>query len=202
MRKKTINEIVKVGYNEIAEKYLEDRDLMSDLQYLNRLNNLLEVPSTILDLGCGSGVPIDKFFTDKGHKVIGIDFSDKQIALARKYVPEATFEVKDISHLKEKEYSVDAVVSFYTFIHIPRETQLSVLKKIYSFINEKGYLLLTMGSSSWEGEEHNFFGARMMWSHYNANKNRKLVQQAGFKIMLDTIDDPEGEKHLVILAQK
>ncbi|MGA2911097.1 MAG: class I SAM-dependent methyltransferase [Candidatus Levyibacteriota bacterium] len=196
------NDFVKQQYNKLAENYLVGRDAYKNDKYLENLNTLLVPNSRILDIGCGAGIPIDKYFLDRGHKVIGLDISEKQIELATKNLPNGEFKVEDMSELKEKEYSVDAVVSFYAIFHTPRETHGEILKKISSFLQTNGLLLITMGSSEWEGKEDNFFGGEMSWSHFGKEKNRELVEKAGLEILLDEIDKSGGEKHQVILAKK
>lgn len=42
----------------------------------------------------------------------------------------------------------------------------------------------------------------MAWSHYDADKNTRIVQEAGFDLLLDEIDETVGEKHKVILGRK
>lgn len=193
--------LVRKGYNKIAKRYMEVRDQFTNNRYLEKLNNMLEPGSTILDMGCGAGKPIDKFFIYRGHKVIGIDISEKQIKLARKNVPRASYVVKDISNLQKEEYQVDVIVSFYTILHIPRETHPELFEKINSFLPEGGLALVTMGSSEWEGIE-DFYGVKMYWSHYGPEKNRAIIERAGFKVILDEIDTRGGERHQVILARK
>ena len=196
------NDFVKQQYNKLAENYLAGRDKFKNGKYLEKLNSLLFPGSTVLDIGCGAGIPVDKFFLSRGHKIIGLDISEKQIELAKKNLPNGKFKVEDMSNLAEKEYSVDAVISFYAIFHTPRETHGSILKKISSLVKNNGLLLITMGSSNWEGKEGNFFGGEMFWSHYGKKENKKLVEDAGFKILLDEIDESGGEKHQVILAKK
>jgi cyclopropane fatty-acyl-phospholipid synthase-like methyltransferase len=196
------NDFVKQQYNKLAENYLVGRDTYKNDKYLGKLNALLTPDSKILDIGCGAGVPVDKYFLDRGHKVIGLDISEKQIELARENLPDGEFKVEDMSELVEKEYSVDAVVSFYAIFHTPRETHGEILKKISSFLKINGLLLITMGSSEWEGKEDNFFGGEMSWSHYGKEKNRQLVKEAGFEVLLDEIDNSGGEKHQIIIARK
>jgi cyclopropane fatty-acyl-phospholipid synthase-like methyltransferase len=196
------NDFVKQQYNKLAENYSAGRDIYKNDKYLEKLNSLLASNSTILDIGCGAGVPVDKYLLDHGHKVVGLDISEKQIELATKNLPHGEFKVEDMSELKEKEYSVNAVVSFYAIFHTPRETHGEILKKISSFLKINGLLLITMGSSDWEGKGDNFFGGEMSWSHYGKEKNREMVEEAGFEILLDEIDESGGEKHQVILAKK
>ena len=115
------NEIVKDSYNKIAKDYSDTRNQFKNLKYLEKLNSLLKPHSKILDLGCGAGIPVDEFFVDHGHDVAGVDISEKQIELARKNVPKAKFEIKDMILLNMGEYKVDAAVSFYAIFHIPKE---------------------------------------------------------------------------------
>ena len=85
----------------------------------------------MLDIGCGPGIPVDRYLIDNGDKVIGLDISESQIELAKKNVPEATYEVKDISTLTMREYSVDAVVSFYVVFHISSKVPSSFSEMYY-----------------------------------------------------------------------
>lgn len=192
---------VEKGYDKIAEEYSSTRDQFKNEKYLQKLNNLLKPNSTILDIGCGAGKPVDEFFVKHGHKIIGIDISRKQIELAKKNLPKANFAVKDMDTLSPNEYSVDAVISFYAIFHIPRDRHRQLVTTIYSFLPNGGYILITMGASEWEGKE-NFHGVEMYWSHYNEEKNKKIIQNSGFEILLNEIDTSGGEKHQVIIAKK
>lgn len=199
---KTLNDDIRKGYDKVADEYLKYRDQFKNNKYLDRLIAILPNHSTILDMGCGAGIPIDSYLISKGHKIIGIDISERQIELAKEYVPQAKYERKDMSLLGDGEYMVDAVISFYAIFHTPRETHLSLLKRMYSFLKKDGVLLVTMGSSDWVGTENDFCGGAMSWSHYDCDTNRELIKQAGFQILLDEVDTSGNEQHLVVLAKK
>lgn len=198
----SMNQKVKAGYNKAAKNYSSEfRDQFKSEKHLARLVEILRPGSDILDVGCGAGKPIDSYLISKGMKVVGIDISESQIELAKSYVPEARYQVRDMSELIDNEYQVDAVVSFYAIFHTPREKHIGLLRKFKSFLKLGGYLLITMGANDWEGKEDNFCGSEMFWSHYGAEKNKELVQAAGFEIIFSEIDDAGGEKHLVVLAK-
>lgn len=194
--------LVKTGYNQCAKNYAANRDLFKNQKYLEDLAKELSAGAEILDIGCGSGVPIDKFLLGKGFKVTGIDISEEMVRLAKENLPTGRFMVKDMTEIDFSENSLDAIVSFYAIFHIPREEHLPLLKKLHALLKIDGYLLITMGSSDWEGIEDDFHGAKMFWSHYDKDKNVGLVKQAGFQIIYDMVDTSGGEKHLVIFAQK
>ena len=84
---------VEAGYDAMAEQYLgtkneSDPDTLVALEQISR-----DLPSraAVLDLGCGAGVPVSKWFAERGYEVTGVDISASQLELARKLVPGATF---------------------------------------------------------------------------------------------------------------
>lgn len=193
--------VVRDGYDKVAASYLASRDRLKSGKYVQQLLKYLPKKSSFLDLGCGAGVPVDDILLKAGHSVIGIDISNEQIKLARKNCKGGQYLVGDISDLKENEYQVQAVVSFYTIFHIPREQHVKILKTVASFLPRGGMLLLTMGDREFEGLH--LLHSRPMWSsQYGTVKNRKLVELAGFKILNDEIDTSGGERHQVIMAEK
>ncbi len=77
-RMSTPAEIVRRGYDAAAERYAAGRD-HHDLAHLRRLAELLPAPATVLDIGCGSGRPVDAFLVEQGYEVIGINLSPRQV---------------------------------------------------------------------------------------------------------------------------
>ena len=199
MRSSNSADIVRNGYNQVAELYVEARDQWQSNPHLDRMLDRLPPDSQILDVGCGAGVPVASYLAERGHRVVGVDVSPRQIELARINVPEGVFEVRDMCDFKSGEFQVDAVVSFYAIFHTPRESHGDTLRKLASLVPRGGLLLVTMGAGEWEGEEA-FFGVPMWWSHFGAEKNRELVAEAGFRIVHDEIDHSGDERHQVILG--
>lgn len=193
--------LVRDGYDKIAQVYLQNRDRLKSGKYVSQLLKYLPKQSTVLDLGCGAGVPVDDILLKAGHDVVGIDISSEQIKLARKNCPRGQFLVGDISKLSQSEYEVEAVISFYTIFHTPREGQGKLLKTIASYLKKNGLLLITMGDREFEGE-HELHGTKMWSSQFGTAKNRSLVASAGFKIITDELDNSGGERHQIILAEK
>jgi SAM-dependent methyltransferase len=192
---------IKKTYNQLAHLYNQDRKSLGNSRYLSKFIQLLKPQSYVLDLGCGNGLPVAKTLLKKGHLVTGIDISQTQINLAKKNCLQGEFLLGDMAKLKNGQYSVDGVLSFYTIFHLPRTQHLAILQKINSFLPEGGPLLISMGDKDFEGM-HDFYGSQIWSSHYGPAKNRQLVEQAGFEILLDEIDTSGREKHQIILAKK
>jgi cyclopropane fatty-acyl-phospholipid synthase-like methyltransferase len=115
------NELVKEGYEKAADNYAANREQFESIKYLEQFSKLIGKGKTVLDVGCGAGKPVDAYLIKQGFAVNGIDISERMIELAKKNVPHGFYEVKDMSKLKEGEYCVDGIVSFYAIFHTPRE---------------------------------------------------------------------------------
>jgi cyclopropane fatty-acyl-phospholipid synthase-like methyltransferase len=201
MESPTDNAKVRDGYDQVADRYLAERRQREAHPHLTELLARIGPGGRVLDVGCGAGVPISSRIGDKGHRVIGVDVSPRQIELARTNVPDGEFIVRDMLDLKQNEFEVDAVVSFYAIFHTPRESHAALLRVFASFLSAGGLLLVTMGAEDWEGGE-DFFGAAMWWSHYGPKKNRQIIESSGFDVISDEIDPSDGERHQVIFARK
>jgi len=137
----------------------------------------------VLDLGCGSGVPTTKTLARR-FQVTGVDISQRQIELARHYVPEAHFVQADATQLDLPPDSLDGVVAFYSIIHIPRAEQTGLVLKIASWLRTGGYFVAALGTRAVDNElNEDFLGAPMVWSGYDAATNRRMVEEAGLEIL-------------------
>jgi cyclopropane fatty-acyl-phospholipid synthase-like methyltransferase len=196
-------ELVRRGYDAAAERYCASRSQDENQQHLELFVKQMPPPARVLDVGCGCGVPIDRSLVERGYEVIGIDLSPKQIALAKRFVPGARFEVRDMLDLALREYEVDGVVSFYAIFHTPREHHGRLLRTLTSFLRPGGVLLVTMGARAAEGIEPDFHGVPMFWSHYESETNHDLVEAAGLQIKVDEIvETADGECHQILFAGK
>jgi ubiquinone/menaquinone biosynthesis C-methylase UbiE len=199
-------ETVKAGYNKIADRYLAERNRDSeDVQLIHDFIELLSPKSKVLDAGCGAGIPITKILAEQ-FDVIGVDFSEAQIKLARKNVPNAHFYHQDMTELDFPDESLDGICSYYAIIHIPREQHEGLFINFHRMLRTGGVTLLCLGAENLvEDIDEDYLGTRMYWSHYDSGTYLKTLRKCGFTIMwAKHIKDEtcEGAKHLFVLAQK
>src|SRR5579884_2372054 len=83
------------GYEAIAARYIAGRGSSEGgvgASVVAEWARGLPVGSTVLDLGCGTGLPVSKLLIDRGLKVHGVDASPSMVAAFRSRFPEAPVE--------------------------------------------------------------------------------------------------------------
>lgn len=198
--------IVESGYDRMAGQYLATKDPEDSLVLgaLEELARNLPPEARVLDLGCGAGVPATRWLARR-FRVTGVDISAKQLDLARRFVPDATFIKADMTELGFAPGTFDAVVAFHSIIHVPREEHPALLERIHGWLKPGGALLVTLTITEFEGEEGNWreWGAAMRWSHYDRDANLKMLREAGFGLShAEPRTGGDGETWLWVLARK
>ena len=86
--------------------------------------------ATVLELGCGNGLPMTAKLIDK-FEVTAVDVSQKQIARARKNAPGARYLCADMSTLALPEAAFDGIGALYSITHVPREHHAELFHSIF-----------------------------------------------------------------------
>ncbi|MFB6372827.1 MAG: trans-aconitate 2-methyltransferase, partial [Bradymonadaceae bacterium] len=82
-----------------------------------------------VDLGCGIGVPFDRWLVDAGFELTGIDVASSHVREARRRVPEAEFVEADFSEWTP--YTIfDGALSLYTIFHLPADEHRDVQQHV------------------------------------------------------------------------
>ena len=199
--KDEMNNIVENGYNKIAKRFDSFRKQFDTRDELLQFASALPVGANVLDAGCGTGIPSAKYLATRGFNITCIDSSSKMLELARQNVPTANFSLMDLTSISFRPRAFDGIIALYSVIHVARENHSIVFKSFHSVLKPHGLILLTAGSSSWEGTDK-FLGADMYWSHYGPRKTKSLLTEAGFKILFGKNVSSRGERHHWILAEK
>lgn len=201
-----IPSIVERGYDGVAEEYaqLESGEPWPRMRWLSKLLEQLEAGSSILDLGCGSGDPTDSVIAEN-HQVTGVDVSGVQIKLARQNIPSGVFIHEDVTRVDFLPASFDAVVSFYTLEHIPREKHSELFKRISRWLRQEGLLLISTEASEVDGIAE-WLGTPMFFSSYGPDAVIDMVKEAGFEILQSSIEvqeeGPSAIPYLWVFARK
>ena len=97
----------------------------------------------------------------------------------------------------------DAVVAFYSIIHIPRSEHALLIRKIAGWLRPGGRFLASFGTveGDWSGE---WLGTTMVFSHNAPEATRRMVCDAGLVIERAEVlkQDNEDQSFLWITARK
>jgi SAM-dependent methyltransferase len=202
--------IVRAGYDRASFAYREDQPDKSGETYrqykawIEELSDHLPAGCSVLDLGCGCGVPTAQLLTHR-FEVTGVDISPVQIERARKLVPKASFICADMCEPDFAADDFDAIVCLYAIIHVPLAEQQNLLAGMWTWLKPGGFLLLSAGHREWTGEEEDWLGvagARMSWSHADRDTYIRWLEQVGFTLLWDRFIPEGDEGHTLMLAAK
>jgi len=202
-------DLVRRGYDAISNAYRNDNGQASPLRpetpsayesWLIELAGLLPPGASVLDLGCGAGVPAAKLLAELGCRVTGLDISDVQIERARRLVPGATFLRADMANWDSEAARFDAIVSLYALIHVPLADQQRLIPRLARWLTPRGYLLAIVGHERWTGIEE-YLGAPMFWDHADAATYLQWFEAAGFTNCWTRYVAEGSSGHTLVLAQ-
>ena len=187
--------IVEEGYDRVAEAYsrLESGQRWPRMKWLGKVLSRLNPGSAVLDLGCGSGDPADIEIA-RFHQVTGVDISNAQVEMARRNVPKGRFIHRDLGALEFHDGSFDAIVSFYTLEHLPREQHGQVLERIHDWLRPGGLLLFSSEVCEMNDVTGEWLGVPMFFSSFDPETLTGVVWEAGFEV-LETHIETQLEQH-------
>ena len=192
--------IVRDGYDKIAEKYNHDREKEICKETQEFIGHLPEGGS-VLDVGCGGGVPVLRALIAQGFNTTGIDFSKSMLEVAKRNVPQATLVYGDAIKTDFDENSFDGVISTYAIIHIHKSLHATMYNRMYKWLKPGGVMLVCTAHSEWE-EIAEYNGVDMAWSHPAPEASLEMVKKAGFEILFERLVPTNDELPYWILAKK
>lgn len=177
-------------YDKIADWFAANRpDGLMERKYLDDMLSHLPVNESVLDLGCGTGVPVLKYLISKNIRVTGVDASYKILEIAKTNFPDVPFVLLDM-RLLDLNQKFDAIIAWHSFFHLPAADQPVMFKRFAHHLNKNGILLFTSGTENGEawgnngGEE--LFHASLDTAEYN-----KLLINNGFEVLRHVVNDAE-----------
>jgi len=199
--------VVREGYDRASHAYRGDEFRYEGSGYaywLSRLTPSLPAGARVLDLGCGSGIPVSRELARR-HEVTGVDISPVQIARARRLVPNVRFLCADMAEIAFEPHSFEAVVAFFSLINLPLPEQPVVIERVSRWLVPGGRLLAVVGkwaSIRFESDFRGVRGATMYWSHADVMTYRNWFERAGLMIEAEGSEPCNGNPgYAVLIAQ-
>lgn len=176
---------VRRSYDELADAYAVQRSENGrGTQLLEGFLESLSDSSRVLDAGCGQGAPVLTRLSDST-TAFGVDFSREQLTLAAANAPDAVLVQGDMTTLPLEAATVDAVVAYWSLIHIPMDDHQAVIDEFARVLRPGGRMLVCEGTNRWAGENPDWLesGVTMEWNIAGADATRAQMRTAGFEIV-------------------
>ena len=181
------------GYENIAKDFIEVRgksvngigassvrDWVKELSY----------GSVVLDLGCGTGIPVSKILIEEGMTVYGIDASPTLISTFQQNFPNTPVACESVEESKFFNLRFDAIVAWGLIFLLPGEVQAIVIQKVANSLLIGSRFLFTAPCEKVEwkdamtGQNSKSLGGEAY---------RELISSSGL-FLIEEFED-EGENH-------
>jgi len=154
----------------------------------------------VLDLGCGAGEPIARWFMAEGFTLTGVDFAGAMLDIARQRWPEGDWRQADMRSLDLGE-RFDGIIAWDSFFHLTEAEQRETLRRMAAHLAPGGSLLFTAGPEA--GEASGTVGAATV---YHASLSPAgyavLLEELGLRLTGFLAEDPDCASHSVMMARR
>lgn len=138
--------------------------------------------ASVLDIGCGTGLPTARQLTEGGCTVTGVDISPAMLARARAGVPGARFVEMDAVDLRRLPGRYDAAVAFFSLLNLPRRAMPGALELIHGVLAPGGLFALAMVEAEVDDVPISFLGSRILVTGYLRDDLQSLLHSARFSV--------------------
>ena len=173
-------------------------DLIEKL-WLDRFLNLLPRKPSILDAGCGSGEPIDRYLIERGASVTGVDSSPSLIAICRERFRDQEWIVGDMRSLDLRR-RFNGVLAWHSSFHLTPDQQRQLIPRLIAHLMPGGAMMFTSGPKAgesigeWQGEP--LYHASLEPAEYEA-----LLSSNGLRVVEKCLNNPDCGGASIWLAQ-
>ncbi|HWK87723.1 MAG TPA: class I SAM-dependent methyltransferase [Xanthobacteraceae bacterium] len=168
--------------------------------WLERFCALIPAGGKILDLGCGAGEPIARYFIEAGYRVTGADSSPSMIALCRERFPDAEWIVADMRRLA-LDGRFDGILAWDSFFHLTHEDQAAMFPLFAKHAAQGAALMFTSGRDHGVAMGE-FEGEPLFHASLDPGEYRRLLAENGFEAVAQVFNDPGCGGHSIWLARR
>lgn len=188
-------------YERNAERFDAERaKVLFERKWLERFAALMPEGGRVLDVGCGSGEPIARYFIERGLDLTGVDAAAAMLAIARARYPDARWVHADMRALDLGE-AFDGVIGWHSFFHLTPDEQPPVLARFAAHLKPGGALMLTVGPEA--GEVTGTVGDDTVYhASLSPQEYARILGSLGIDVVAFVPADPECDGATILLARK
>ena len=167
--------------------------------WLERFSQLLPPAAAVLDLGCGSGVPIGRNFVDLGFSVTGVDSAPEMIGMFKSNLPDQVAIVGDMRALK-LDQCFNGLLAWDSFFHLAHDHQRAMFAAFHEHALPRAALMFTSGPALGEAIG-TLEGEPLYHASLDSAEYRMLLDDNGFDVVAQVTEDATCGGRTVWLAQ-
>jgi 2-polyprenyl-3-methyl-5-hydroxy-6-metoxy-1,4-benzoquinol methylase len=190
---------------EVYERHAQGWDthrpkVLFERAWLDRMLTGIPAGLGVLDVGCGAGDPIARYFVDAGRGVHGVDFAAPMLEICRQRFPAQRWTLADMRTLDLGE-TYGGVVAWDSFFHLTMDEQRTCLPRLAAHVAPGGTLLFTCGPE--QGEVTGTVeGDAVYHASLSPAEYRRLLEHEGLEVEAFVAEDPDCGHHTVCLARR
>ena len=181
------------GYDSIAEIFIKVRG-----QAVNGIGSStardwarsFKKGSVVLDVGCGTGIPITKILLEEGLNAYALDASPKIIEAFRQNFPSTPVACESAEKSPFFNRSFDGIIAVGLIFLLPEQTQRSLVAKMAAALKPGGRLLFTTPLNKIEWKDAM---TEQLSISLGAEEYKELISSSGLSI-IEELED-EGGNH-------
>ena len=171
-----------------------------EARWLARFAAGLADGARVLDLGCGTGEPIARWFKAEGFSVTGVDFSEPMLEIARNRWPDGDWRRADMRDFDLGE-TFDGIIAWNSFFHLTADAQRTCIARMAAHLEAGGVLMLTVGPDA--GEAQGTVGDEPVYhASLSPAEYATCLEANGLRLTGFLAEDPETNRHSVLMARK
>ncbi len=174
-------------------------DALAEGAWLDRFCALLPTRAAVLDIGCGSGLPIAAELVRRSFDVTGVDGAPEMLALFRRNLVDVPAILADM-RLLSLGSRFDGLLAWDSFFHLSPGDQRAMFVRFGAHAAPDAALMFTSGpaAGSAMGELE---GEPLYHGSLDPDEYRTLLDTAGFDVVDHVVEDPVCGRRTVWLAQ-
>ncbi len=183
------------GYEAVSEEFLASRGSRSrstgiGVKEVRKWARTLPRDSSVIELGCGPGIPITTVLVEEGLRVFGVDAAPSFVAAFQRNLPGTPIVCETVQESRFFDRTFDAILSWGLMFLLNADDQHRLIQRFAEILMPGGRLLFTsparpaVWNDAMTGLESLSLGAEQY---------RKLLGAVGISVAEEYED--EGENH-------
>jgi SAM-dependent methyltransferase len=178
------------GYEGIAPEFLAARSASIGVKEVRNWARTLPRGASVIDLGCGSGLPLTEVLVAEGLDVFAVDAAPTLVEVFRRNFPNTPIACEAVQDSKFFQRTFDAVLAWGLIFLLAPDEQRRLIQRFADILVPGGCLLFTSPAAPlvWKdamtGRESRSLGGE---------EYRTLLSECGFAVTSEYED--EGQNH-------